>query len=100
LVRFDQRHGQKPAVDCQAFNDYAFHDGCTQALSADGRIIVFSSYASDLVPGDINFANDLFVYDETGATIQRIPPTSWPGILLVVLLLLDLLGAAILYGWA
>jgi hypothetical protein len=31
------------------------------ALSADGRFVAFSSYASNLVPGDTNDAEDVFV---------------------------------------
>ncbi|MFP4223398.1 MAG: FG-GAP-like repeat-containing protein [Phycisphaeraceae bacterium] len=39
------------------------------SLSADGRYLVFDSYASNLVPGDTNNASDVFVYDrETGRT--------------------------------
>ena len=32
-------------------------------VSADGRYVVFVSLASDLVPGDINYATDVFLYD-------------------------------------
>jgi Tol biopolymer transport system component len=39
------------------------------AISADGRYVAFSSYASNLVSGDTNGAEDVFVHDrETGAT--------------------------------
>lgn len=38
-------------------------------LSADGRIVVFASDASNLVPGDTNNQEDVFVYDRaTGET--------------------------------
>ncbi len=52
-------------------------DGGTEAnssstvasISADGRWIVFSSYASNLVPGDVNGQFDVFVHDRvTGLT--------------------------------
>jgi Tol biopolymer transport system component len=33
----------------------------TLTLSADGRFVAFSSYASNLVPGDTNDAEDVFV---------------------------------------
>lgn len=33
------------------------------SISADGRYVAFSSTASDLVPGDTNAAQDVFVYD-------------------------------------
>ncbi|MDP9815034.1 TolB family protein [Spirilliplanes yamanashiensis] len=41
------------------------------ALSYDGRVVVFQSAASDLVPGDTNKVADIFVHDrETGATTR------------------------------
>jgi Tol biopolymer transport system component len=41
------------------------------ALSADGRIVAFASFASNLVPGDKNQALDIFVHDRsTGATTR------------------------------
>ena len=39
------------------------------ALSADGNVVAFDSYLSNLVPGDTNNANDIFVYElDTGLT--------------------------------
>lgn len=39
------------------------------ALSADGRLVAFTSSASELVPGDLNGVRDVFVHDRvTGAT--------------------------------
>ncbi len=39
------------------------------ALSMDGRLVVFTSDATNLVPGDTNFVSDVFVHDlQTGAT--------------------------------
>ena len=35
------------------------------ALNADGRYVVFSSDASNLVPGDSNFNPDVFIHDRT-----------------------------------
>lgn len=41
----------------------------TNAISADGRYVVFQSYASNLVPNDYNHRIDVFVHDRvTGAT--------------------------------
>lgn len=41
------------------------------AISADGRYIAYTSYASNLVPDDINGAGDVFVWDAaTGATTR------------------------------
>ena len=40
------------------------------AISADGRYVAFVSTAPDLVPGDTNFAEDVFVYDRLARTIE------------------------------
>jgi Ca2+-binding RTX toxin-like protein len=41
-------------------------------ISADGRYEVFTSYASNLVPGDTNNATDVFVKDWVSGTIKRV----------------------------
>jgi Tol biopolymer transport system component len=41
-------------------------------ISADGRFVVFNSYASNLVPGDTNNRSDLFVWDRQRFTMTRI----------------------------
>lgn len=41
------------------------------AISADGRLVAFYSFASDLVAGDANFSSDIFVRDrQTGLTTR------------------------------
>ena len=42
------------------------------ALSANGRFVALSSSATNLVPGDTNGVNDLFVRDLVTATITRV----------------------------
>jgi hypothetical protein len=42
------------------------------SISADGRFVVFLSWASNLVPDDTNQMHDVFVYDRQNATIERI----------------------------
>jgi Tol biopolymer transport system component len=42
------------------------------ALSGDGRFVAFSSSASNLVPGDTNNVDDIFVYDTRTETIRRV----------------------------
>lgn len=42
------------------------------AVSADGRYVAFYSWASDLVPGDVNAVQDVYVYDRIGDTIERV----------------------------
>ncbi|MGC4773296.1 hypothetical protein ACLQ25_30535 [Micromonospora sp. DT44] len=43
----------------------------TAAISGNGRYVVFTSYASNLVPGDTNNERDVFVHDrQTGSTTR------------------------------
>ncbi|MBZ0320238.1 MAG: hypothetical protein K8L91_27750 [Anaerolineae bacterium] len=41
-------------------------------ISADGSIVVFTSYATNLVSSDTNGYEDVFVYDFTSATTSRV----------------------------
>lgn len=41
-------------------------------LSADGRFVVFTSYAGNLVPGDTNGASDVFLRDRVNGTTRRV----------------------------
>jgi Tol biopolymer transport system component len=49
-------------------NDYSNEP----ALSADGRFVAFRSYASNLVPGDTNSKQDVFVHDRQRRTTTRV----------------------------
>jgi hypothetical protein len=40
-------------------------------ISADGRYVVFESWADNLVAGDTNNANDIFFYDRQTGTPRR-----------------------------
>ncbi len=42
------------------------------SISADGRYVAFQSSASNLVPGDTNGAQDVFVYDRRANTIEAV----------------------------
>lgn len=46
------------------------------SLSLDGRWLVFSSEASDLVPDDLNGAEDIFLLDLRDGTISRVSVSS------------------------
>ena len=46
------------------------------AISGDGRFVVFSSEASNLVVGDSNERLDIFVYDRQTGTTQRVSVAS------------------------
>ncbi len=48
-------------------------DHCSlAALSADGNVVAFESYADNLVGGDHNAANDIFVLDRATAVTSRV----------------------------
>ncbi len=42
------------------------------SISADGRFVAFESYATNLIPGDTNGKNDIFVYDRDTDTIEMV----------------------------
>ncbi len=42
------------------------------SVSADGRYVAFQSQATNLVPGDTNGANDVFVHDRQTGTTERV----------------------------
>jgi hypothetical protein len=45
------------------------------SISADGRLVAFVSWASNLVPGDTNEVNDIFVRDRVAGTTRRVSVT-------------------------
>jgi Tol biopolymer transport system component len=46
------------------------------AISADGRYVVFTSAARNLVPGDNNQSDDVFIYDRYKAYMERVSVNS------------------------
>ena len=61
----DRQTGETTRVSIGADGIQANGDSFAPAISGDGRYVVFSSSASNLVPGDKNNANDIFVRDTT-----------------------------------
>ena len=67
-------------------NDCSY--GCS--ISDDGRFVTFASDATNLIPGDFNDEDDIFLYDRLLGTIRRVSETAagvggnqesrWPGI--------------------
>jgi hypothetical protein len=47
-------------------------DVSSLSISDDGHLVVFGSYAADLVAGDTNDASDVFIRDRAAATTTRI----------------------------
>jgi Tol biopolymer transport system component len=48
------------------------NDSFLPALSADGRLVAFKSFASNLAPGDVNTAADVFLHDCTTGTTELV----------------------------
>jgi Tol biopolymer transport system component len=46
------------------------------SISADGRFVAFDSFATNLVPGDLNMREDVFVFDRVTRKIERLSVNS------------------------
>jgi Tol biopolymer transport system component len=69
LVVFDLRTGTVTRV----LGDGApAESGTSPSLSANGRYVAFSSWSSELVAGDTNEEQDIFVRDMRSSRIQRV----------------------------
>jgi hypothetical protein len=51
-------------------------DSASAVISGNGRFVTFSSLATNLVPGDTNATQDVFVRDLTGSTTTRVSVAS------------------------
>jgi subtilisin family serine protease len=52
------------------------HVGSDPAISGDGRYVAFPSWASNLVPGDVNGQRDIFVHDRVSGVTERVSVAS------------------------
>ena len=68
------RHGTTPVVRVSVASDGGEADGPSgdADISADGRFVVFASTASNLVPGDTNGVDDIFVRDLSEGVTRRV----------------------------
>jgi Tol biopolymer transport system component len=67
----DLRTGTTTRVSVDSSGAQADEDSVDPSISANGRFVAFSSIASDLVPGDTNGEDDLFVHDGRTGTTTR-----------------------------
>ena len=77
LFAYDRKTGKTELVtvssdEVQANSSESFQAG----LSADGRFVVFVSTATNLVAGDTNNADDVFVRDRKSGTTERVNVSS------------------------
>jgi hypothetical protein len=67
----DRQTGETELVDVNSQEVPANLDSGGSSISADGRFVAFSSYATNLVTGDTNSVDDAFVRDrQTGETVR------------------------------
>ena len=59
-------------VNVTQIGEEADRSSYVPALNADGRFIVFQSYASNLVADDTNYMGDIFMSDRLNGTLQRV----------------------------
>ncbi len=71
----DRALGQMQRVSVPAGGES--NGGSSQAkISADGRFVAFSSFATNLVPSDTNGFEDIFLFDRQTGTIERVSTTA------------------------
>jgi len=68
----DRRTGTTRRVSVSSDGDQGDDLSLSPKLSADGRFVAFTSSASNLVPGDTNDSNDVFVHDRRTGTTERV----------------------------
>ena len=68
----DLQTGETTRVSVDGAGAEANGDSFEPAISADGRFVAFSSAATNLVAGDSNEANDVFVRDRQANTTTRV----------------------------
>ena len=68
----DMQTGQTTRVSVSSNGVQGNSDSFAPSLSADGRYVAFRSSASNLVPGDTNAVEDVFVYDRQTALTSRV----------------------------
>jgi Tol biopolymer transport system component len=72
----DRKTGTTFRVSVSSTGVQGNHASGTRSISADGRYVAFVSYATNLVPGDTNGLEDVFVRDLQAGTTQRVNVSS------------------------
>jgi Tol biopolymer transport system component len=72
----DRQTGTMERVSVSSQGAQGNLDSSQPSISADGRFVAFSSDADNLVPGDGNFDNDVFVRDRAAGSTVRVSVSS------------------------
>ncbi len=68
----DRESGTTERVSVDSGGAQGIRDSDDPSISADGRYVAFESYAANLVGGDTNDAQDIFVHDRQSGTTERV----------------------------
>ncbi|MEP7295955.1 MAG: hypothetical protein ABI702_07180 [Burkholderiales bacterium] len=68
----DRLTGETRLVSATAAGAEGNDDSWAPAISADGLVVVFESYASNLVANDTNAVRDVFGWSAQGGTVERL----------------------------
>ncbi len=68
----DRENGVTEKVSVSSSGGEADNDSYLPSISADGRIVAFYSYATNLVPGDTNDNCDIFVRDRETSLTEKV----------------------------
>jgi Tol biopolymer transport system component len=68
----DRRTGAVERVSVASDGGQADGTSRAVAISADGRVVAFGSFATNLVPGDANAKPDVFVHDRATGVTERV----------------------------
>ncbi len=68
----DRQSGTTERVSVDSLGAEGHDSSFDPSISADGRYVAFSSYATDLVGGDTNGWSDVFVHDRQSGATERV----------------------------
>lgn len=69
----DVQENETRLVSVSGAGQQGDNDSSGAVIDATGKFIVFSSFATNLVPGDSNAKGDLFVFDAAKEHLERLP---------------------------
>ena len=72
----DRETGATERVSVSSSGEQGSHFSSSHSISADGRFVAFISLSSNLVPGDTNWKDDVFLHDRNTGVTERISVSS------------------------
>jgi Tol biopolymer transport system component len=69
---YDRQSGQTTRVSVDSTGAEGDGDSAWQSISTDGRYLAFQSHSTNLVPGDNNGSEDVFIHDRQSGQTTRV----------------------------